>query len=113
MDATKLAQLEAEAHRMNDADANAQRCYRVATIQDLRTWLSPVPLTHPILDTWTVQRRVGLMRRELAKREAELCMSSNHFDAFGEHPDENVAGHVAAHLAQLRGQSSVLRGTSN
>jgi hypothetical protein len=85
------------------ADENAQRCYRAATAGDLRKWLSRVPNRHPRLDAWTLSRRVDLMRRELAKRQAELCNSREHAK-YGYGPAELIGDHVAVHLAQLRGQ---------
>jgi hypothetical protein len=84
------------------ADENAQRCYRVATVGDLYSWLSPVP-NGQFADTWLVRRRVDLMRRELAKRQAERCMSTDHFGRFGDDAAQDVAGHVAKHLRLLRG----------
>jgi hypothetical protein len=103
--ALEVERVQAHERALRDhaADKNAQRCYRVATMQDLRTWLSPVPNCHPILDTWTVQRRVDLMRRALAVKEAELCMSADH-DRFSDATVSGTASHVAAHLAKLRGQ---------
>lgn len=100
---SEVEQAHEQALRDYAADENAQRSYRVATMGDLRMWLSPVPTCHPILDTWTVGRRVDLMRRALAVKEAELCLSADH-DRFSDATASGTANHVAVHLAKLRGQ---------
>jgi hypothetical protein len=99
----QLAQLEAEAHRINDEDDNAARYYHyTATTRDLAAWLTP-PVSNAagLADEWTRGRRIRQMQAELAGRLAELCMRPEHFDAFGDPPNEDADGHVAAHLAML------------
>jgi hypothetical protein len=96
-----IEQDEIEAHSIDRADRNAQRYYRAARDVDLRRWLlRPTDMRPVSLDLWTIERRTRLMRRELASRDAELCRRDDHFDRFGETNDD-VAGHVAAHLAEL------------
>lgn len=96
-----LTTAEAEAYSVDRADRNAQRYYRAARDVDLRRWLlRPAEMRPVSLDLWTIERRTRLMRTELAAREAELCRRDDHYDRFGE-ANEDVAGHVAAHLAEL------------
>lgn len=97
-----IEQDEIEAHSIDHADRNARRCYRAARDVDLRRWLSPTYENASPVDPWTKARRTRQMQTELASRDAELCRRDDHFDRFGfGETNEDVAGHVAAHLAEL------------
>lgn len=91
----------AEAYEMNRADDNAARAYRVMRTYDLQRGVCAGRSPHAVLDDWTRARRVRLMQTELAGREAELCRMPEHFDAFGDPPNDDAAAHTAAHLAML------------
>jgi hypothetical protein len=95
---------ETQAHEMNDADDNATRSYRAARRVDLRRWLSPTYANASPVDPWTKARRTRQMQARLAKLDAEVCRTPGHFDTFGDPP--NGDDHVAAHLAELRGQQA-------
>jgi hypothetical protein len=97
------AEMLAEADEMNRADDNAERCYRAARRVDLRRWLSPTYRNASPVDEWTKARRIRQMQARLAVLDAEVCNNPEHESFwFGSEQGEDIDGHVAIHLAELR-----------
>jgi hypothetical protein len=95
---------ECEAHEMNRADDNAARWYRATPTVHLRRWLANKVRVGNAVDSWTRARRIRQMQIELAGRQAELCRVAEHFDAFGDPPNDNAVAHTAEHLRLLRSE---------
>jgi hypothetical protein len=101
-----MLEIEDEAYALDTLDANAARYYHAARTVDLRRWLGSweeYADAHPEIGAWEKGRRVRQMQAELAVRDAELCRRDDHDHfGFGTEQGEDAAGHVAAHLAELR-----------